>query len=78
MLARLSAVVEDVVVIATSILQRIGKDGHSVKGFLDVDAVGERNDCGSEQEGVECDGAERGRCPLLNRTVETVQIQAVP
>jgi len=38
MLARLSAVVQDVCVVATGILKGIGKDGHSVEGFLFVDA----------------------------------------
>ncbi|HEV3440275.1 MAG TPA: hypothetical protein VG122_23175 [Gemmata sp.] len=58
MLARLSAVVQDIFVVTLCVLKGIGQDGHSVKGFLGVDAVGERNDCGSEPGGVEGDGAE--------------------
>jgi hypothetical protein len=58
MLSRLSAVVQDVFVVAPGILKGIGKDGHSVKGSLVVDAIGEGKYGGSEPRGVEGDGAE--------------------
>jgi hypothetical protein len=44
MFARLPAVEEDVLVLATRFFQRIGKDWHSVKRFVCVDAIGKCND----------------------------------
>ena len=58
MLARLSAMVQDVFVVTSGVLKGITKDRHSVKGFLFVDASGERMDCGREPRLVEGDGAE--------------------
>ncbi|HEV3436887.1 MAG TPA: hypothetical protein VG122_05990 [Gemmata sp.] len=58
MLARLSAVVQDVGIVATDILKGIGKDGHSVEGSLFVDASCKSNNGGSEPRVVDGDGAE--------------------
>jgi hypothetical protein len=54
-------VVQDVFVVATSVLKSIGEDRHSIKGFLLVDAVGECKDSGSEPERVKRNSAEGER-----------------
>ena len=61
MLTRLSAVVQDIVVVATGVLKGFGKDRHSVEGFLGVDARGEDEDVGRKPGGVDGDGAEQVR-----------------
>jgi hypothetical protein len=40
MWARGAQVVQDVFIVATNILKGIGEDGHSVEGFLRVNAIG--------------------------------------
>ena len=55
---RLSAVVQDVLVLAPSILKGISKDWETIKGTLGVDAFGERENGGGEPGGIEGDGAE--------------------
>ena len=58
MLAWLSAVVQHFFVVATGILKGIGEDGHSVKGFIGVDASGKGKDGRCEPGAVEGDRAE--------------------
>ena len=48
----------DLLVFATGIHQRIGKDWHSLEGFVFVDAASHIDDVGGSQTGVEGDGAE--------------------
>ncbi len=54
----LSAVAEDVLVVAPGILKGIGQNGHAVEGTLGVDSAGEGNDGGREPNWVKGDGAE--------------------
>ncbi len=56
MLIGLTAVVQDVLILATRIHQRIGKDRHSVKGTVLVDAFGQGKNGGRKPSGVEGDG----------------------
>lgn len=58
MLARLPAVGEDVVVIATRVLKGIGEDWHPVKGTVFVDAGGERPNIGRKPRRFNGDRAE--------------------
>src|SRR5262245_42761920 len=53
-----AAVVEDVGVVAPRVLQCIRQDRHPVKGFLLIDAFGERDDAGGEPRRVNSAGAE--------------------
>jgi len=63
-----AAVVKDVVVVATSVLQRISKDRHPVKGTLLVDAFGYRNDIGGEPRRVNDKGT-KGIAENISETV---------
>ena len=56
-----SAVAQDVVVVASGILQGVGEDRESVKGMVGVDAFGEAENSGGEPRGVNDDGAEGER-----------------
>ena len=58
MLARLTAMVQDVGVGAATFFKGVGKDRHSVKCFFIVDRLGEVLNGGGEPDGVEGDGAE--------------------
>jgi hypothetical protein len=58
MRARLTAVVQHVFVFVTSVLKGIGKDGHSVEGFLFVDTFCKSKENGRQPIWVKRDGAE--------------------
>ncbi len=58
MVAKLSEVVEEVVVVAAGVLESVGEDGKAVEGFLVVDTRGEDENCGGTPEGVEGDETE--------------------
>ena len=58
MLARLSAVVQDVVVVATSVLKGVGKNQHSVKGTLLVNAFRKDANVGREPGRIDGNGTE--------------------
>ena len=53
-----SAMTDDLLVLATRVHQRVGKDWHSLEGFVLVDAASHVDDVGGSPAGVECDGAE--------------------
>jgi len=49
--------VQNLITIATGVLKGVGKNGHSVKGTLGIDAGGKGDDSGSEPRWVESHGA---------------------
>src|SRR2546425_12184336 len=55
---RLSAVAEDVFFVAPGVLKCVGKDRHSVKGTILVDAFGKNANVGREPRWFNDDGAE--------------------
>src|ERR1700722_13118570 len=59
MLARFSAVVQHVFIVAPSVLKSVSRNGHAVEGFLLVDTIGKSKDGGSEPGNIEGDGEER-------------------
>src|SRR4051812_43248989 len=82
MLTRLTAVVEDVFVVATGVLKCIGEDRHPVKGTLLVDVFGKSDDGGSQPRRVDGDGAEgvaedvsQQRTLRLLLTVEVINLR---
>jgi hypothetical protein len=56
--AWLAAVIQNILVVATGILEGIGKDRHTFKGFLSEDATGKGKDAGRKPRGDDSDGAE--------------------
>ena len=58
MLARLPAVVQDVLIVAPGVLKGISKDWHSVEGTVLVDASSKRANVRREPSGVNDGGTE--------------------
>src|SRR5262249_21263206 len=58
MLARLSAVVQDVGIVAAGIFEGVGEDGQAVEGSVVVDRLGQGDDVRCSAGGVESDRAE--------------------
>jgi hypothetical protein len=55
----IATVIQNGGVLTTGILKGIREDGHSVEGTVGVDALGQRNDSGSEPSGINSRGVKR-------------------
>lgn len=77
MVAGLAAVVQDVGVVATGVLQGIGQNGQAVEVAFVINGGGERNDGGSEPGGVG-DQGRKGLPTISRRSRQGLERSIVP